>query len=351
MDSMIRDALAALLADRCAPNVVRSIEAGESPADLWRAVREAGFADALLGESQGGAGLPIAAVAECWMLLGQYALPMPLAETMIARSLLADSGIAAPDSPIALGRATRAAGGTIRCAAVAGARTAGSVLVTVGDETRLVSVAHACTEPCAFELDLTLEWSEADWRAAPQLSHHVDTRLAQALVLSLQLAGALDTVFKRSLSWANEREQFGKPIGKFQAIQHQLSLMAEESFAAGMAARMACLPHPGEHGGSATSALPGVLSTLDPLRIAIAKARTSEAALQVAQTAHAIHGAIGFTHEFDLQLLTRRLHAWRQAAGSESAWHDTIGHQLITQSSPVSLDLLRVATDVPAVPA
>lgn len=59
---------------------------------------------------------------------------------------------------------------------------------------------------------------------------------------------------------------------------------------------------------------------LDRLRVAVAKARTSEEALEGAAIAHGIHDAIGFTAEFDLQLHTRRLHAWRQAAGSESRW-------------------------------
>ena len=344
MDTMIRDALAALLADRCTPAVVRAIESGESSDDLWQSIHEAGFADALTDEAHGGAGLSAAAVAECWMLTGQFALPVTLAQTMIARSILAQAGIAAPEAPIALANATRLPSGAVRCASVAGARTAGSVLVDLQGDTRLVSVALAQSHPCAFELDLTLEWSEANWHAARRLAEPLDTRLAQALVLSLQLAGALDALFQRTLSWANERVQFGKPIGKFQAIQHQLSLMAEEAFAARMAAQIACLPGP--HGTPA-AALPGVLSTLDPVRIAIAKARTSEAALQVAQMAHAIHGAIGFTHEFDLHLLTRRLHAWRQAAGSESAWHDIVGRALIAHSGAGSIDLLCGVSDVP----
>jgi acyl-CoA dehydrogenase len=348
MDSMIRDALAALLADRCTPQVVRAIESGESSSDLWLALRDAGFADALISEDQGGAGLDAAAVAECWMLLGQYAMPLPLAETMVARSLLASAAITAPETPVALGSAVRTPAGSIRCASVSGARTAGAVLANLNGETRLLSVAQAQSQPAAFELDLTLEWSEAHWRTAQPLPEPLDTRLAQALVLSLQLAGTLDIVFKRTLSWANERVQFGKPIGKFQAIQHQLSLMAEESFAASMAARIACLTNLEHPRAPAAAALPGVLSVLDPLRIAIAKARTSEAALQVAQMAHAIHGAIGFTHEFDLQLLTRRLHAWRQAAGSESAWHDAVGRALVAQPASGAIDLLRNATDVVA---
>jgi len=57
-----------------------------------------------------------------------------------------------------------------------------------------------------------------------------------------------------------------------------------------------------------------------------------------------VHGAIGFTAEYDLQIYTRRLHAWRQTAGSESYWHDVAG-AYVTNSNDASLDILRSATD------
>jgi acyl-CoA dehydrogenase len=98
-----------------------------------------------------------------------------------------------------------------------------------------------------------------------------------------------------------------------------------------MAAQMGC------HGATATP---------DRLRVAVAKARTSEAALEVAALAHSIHGAIGFTAEFDLQLYTRRLHAWRQAAGSESYWQEVLGEELVDRRDGLALDLVRATTDV-----
>jgi acyl-CoA dehydrogenase len=78
----------------------------------------------------------------------------------------------------------------------------------------------------------------------------------------------------------------------------------------------------------------------------VAKARCSQAALAVAETSHSIHGAIGFTAEYDLQLHTRRLHAWRQAAGSESYWHGVAGACLVDERRRNTLDVLRAVTDV-----
>ena len=61
------------------------------------------------------------------------------------------------------------------------------------------------------------------------------------------------------------------------------------------------------------------------LPIAMAKARTSEAAGTVARIAHQVHGAIGFTREHDLRLATTRLWAWRDEDGSEVQWRGRRG--------------------------
>ena len=117
------------------------------------------------------------------------------------------------------------------------------------------------------------------------------------------MAGAMQRVLEATLAYANDRAQFGKSIGKFQAVQQQLSVMAEQVFAARMAAEIGCAgdgiaPH--------------------PLRAAVAKARASEAAEKVVAIAHAVHGAIGVTAEYDLQLHTRRLQEWRADFGSQA---------------------------------
>lgn len=351
-DTLFTDALAALLVDHCPPAAVRAIEsavestvsAAEGSAapppwlPLWRALADAGFADALVPEGEGGAGLTLAQVAPLWALCGAHTLPLPLAETLLARAALARAGLPAPDGPIALARVHALPDGRWRASAVPGARCAVAVLASEGRSCRLLAVADAQAEAAAFELDATLTWPNATWQAAPVLDLPAlpDLRQWQALVLAQQLAGALGAVFERTLAHANERQQFGRAIGKFQAIQHQLSVMAEEVFAARMAAQIGCWAD------AAGDAL-----TPDPLRVATAKARCSEAALQVAGLAHAIHGAIGFTREFDLQLYTRRLHAWRQAAGSESHWQRMLGEALVAGSQAPLLHTLQRIGDHP----
>jgi acyl-CoA dehydrogenase len=88
---------------------------------------------------------------------------------------------------------------------------------------------------------------------------------------------------------------------------------------------------------SVAGAVPARLAT------AIAKARTSMAVPLVASTAHALHGAIGVTAEYDLQLYTRRLHEWRMADGSEVFWNRMVGEAVLTQARPTIADFARTA--------
>ena len=331
MDELLNDAVRQLLADQCTPTVVRAIEAGGSHAALWQQIEDAGFADALVSEAAGGAGLRLADVFGMLELCGTYALPVPLGETMLARGLLAASGIARPPGSIALTLAARVSDGHIASALVGNGRVADHVLVQCDGQARLLRSADATASAAVFALDAALRWPLAAWDAAPQLPDAIDVKSMQACVYAAQLSGALMAVFQRTLAHANEREQFGRPIGKFQAIQHQLSVISEHTFAARMAAQIGCRAN-------------GIVP--DRLRVAVAKARTSESALEVAALAHAIHGAIGFTAEFDLQLFTRRLHLWRQAGGSESYWHDVVGAALLDGEHAMVLDLIRGVTDI-----
>jgi acyl-CoA dehydrogenase len=61
----------------------------------------------------------------------------------------------------------------------------------------------------------------------------------------------------------------------------------------------------------------------------------------VASIAHAVHGAIGITEEYDLQLLTRRLHEWRMAHGSEAYWNPIIGSSVLASDERTLLDFIR----------
>lgn len=333
MDNPFALALHDLLSEQCSPTVVRHIEAQPQDRDLWKQLSDTGFADALLPEEAGGAALPLEQSFDLFESCGRHALPLPLAETMWARALLQRAGVQAPAGPIGLGLTAVAPPGlsnTDIWAEVSAGRCCDHVLVQTADGVRLLAVADAQVQAHGLAMDARMAWSANRVQASLKLNDGTDLKTIQALLAAAQMSGAMMAVFEQSLEHANQRQQFGKPIGKFQAIQHNLSVLAEQVFAARMAARLACQ---------------GDLDQVQVLRVAVAKARTSQAAQQVTSLAHGLHGAMGFTSEFDLQLRTRRLYAWRMCAGGESHWQAKLG-QAVLSSSRCSLDVLRELSDL-----
>ena len=134
------------------------------------------------------------------------------------------------------------------------------------------------------------------------------------MVRTVQIAGALSRALSLSVQYAQTRVQFGRPIGKFQAVQHNLAVLAGQAAAALAAADMA------------TDALAG---GLDPLRVGAAQARAGEAASIAAGLAHQAHGAIGFTQEYELHFATRRLWSWRDEFGNEAEWNGVVGRAVL----------------------
>ncbi|WP_035883212.1 acyl-CoA dehydrogenase family protein [Cupriavidus metallidurans] len=311
------EALEALLRDHCTPAVVRQIESGGSGADLWRLLDDSGFADSLLPE----AGLSLADVAPMLFVMGRHVLPVPLAQTMFARAVLRMAGVGVPEvpeGPIALADLDGAQRTHVPCGA-----TATWFLVQDGAQAALVHRDAVALSPTGVRDDLTLSLGGC---AAPRFPLPAGLlRSVGACLHAVQMAGAMSSVFDLTLQYANDRAQFGRNIGKFQAIQHQISVMAEQVAAVRMAAQIAC---------AADGWQP------DRLRAAIGKFNASDAVTAVTSIAHAVHGAIGVTAEYDLQLYTRRLHAWRLADGSERYWARELG-EATCEADGLTVDLIR----------
>lgn len=158
-------------------------------------------------------------------------------------------------------------------------------------------------------------------RAAPV--HAFDGECATALLRAAQIAGAADRVLAISVAYANDRVQFGKPIGRQQAVQQQLAVMAQHVVAVRLAVQL-----------GAARGWPS------PESAAVAKSVASAAAARIANAAHAVHGAIGISAEYDLQLYTRRLHDWRLDGGAETYWSRRLGASVLA-SGDSALDWVR----------
>ena len=135
-----------------------------------------------------------------------------------------------------------------------------------------------------------------------------------ALARATMMSGALERALDLGVTYAQERVQFGRPISKFQAVQQNLAVLAGQTAAAVAAANLGI------------EALGKDDADHETFLIAVAKTRVGEAATLACEIAHQVHGAIGFTKEYALQLSTRRLWSWREEFGSDPEWAVRVGN-------------------------
>lgn len=282
-------------------------------AKLWDAFAEQGMT--ALGEK--GSDFAYADAMALVQRAAYHAAPVPLGETIVARRLLSSAGLALPEGPIGLAPMT--AHGNI-AAAVAYGRSVPHVVVADSDTLALLEVVGAVARQGHNQAgeprdDIDLGRARRVGSAAlPEAARRL--RIEGALLRSVELSGALERTLEHSLTWVNDRVQFGKPIARFQAVQHAMAVMASE-VAAGRAA--------------VTMAVEAAGGEADWLATAVAKSRAGEAAGKVANAAHAAFGAMGFTREHLLHYSTRRLWAWRDDFGSEVVWQTGLGHHIASR--------------------
>lgn len=334
MRELFESTIERLLADLVTPELVRECELGHWPEALWSAIEESGFAVAAAPETLGGAGATWHDLYGVVRAAGRHNLPLPLPETLLANWLLGRCGAEARNE--ALGIAMRSTL-TLDDGRISGhlfdvpwGRDVKHVLAVVpGERPTLVLLARtearvAVKNNTAGEPRDDLEFNASKPVVMAMLPNdlHADVLWwGGAMLRNAQMAGALEVALNLSTRYATERVQFGKPISAFQAIQHQLAQMAQ---------------HTGSAAVSAEAAFAESEHTLAAWQIAAGKVCSAEAAGTVAAMAHAVHGAIGFTHEHALQLGTRRLWAWRSEFGNLGHWAQRIGHA-VCQGGAASL--------------
>ncbi|MNO63184.1 Acyl-CoA dehydrogenase, short-chain specific [compost metagenome] len=332
---MFTEAIEKILSDFCTPALVRAVEGGDSAATLWSALEDSGFLELLTPEVAGGAGLALNALLPVFVAFGRCALPVPAAQSIAARALLRDCPITPPTGMVTLaGTACRQPDGLLCVPRVAFGLLADFALVNLDGELLLLDCRLARRESTGVHGSqcATLYWPQYSLGSA--IGHNgEEVRVFNAAIHAATIAGAMEQVLAMTLEYCNDRVQFGKAIGKFQAVQHQLSVMAEQVAAARIAAELA---------------FAGDLQVPDLMATAIAKARTSMAVPQVTAIAHALFGAIGVTEELDLQLFTRRLHEWRISDGSETWWNGIVGQAFLEQPDTCASHFVRHVTLSPS---
>jgi len=327
MDNLLKDSLERLLKDLCTPSVIGKVESEANAVSIWSAVEESGFADLLVSEESGGAGFSWGDAYALFFLCGQYSLPVPLGATAYVRALLAKKGFDSVLGPVSLSSNMQLnQSGQIVSRSTPFGKVSDWIMGNLDGKTYLLPVSDVIVKDTGIHgsLQAHLVWEKIP-SSAIDLGAGESIRDAGALIWTAMMAGAMSEILKMVLVHANDRQQFGKSIGKFQAIQQQISVLAECVQAAAIAAEMTCQSGP---------------DTQNALTIAAGKARVSELALQVNSIAHVVHGAMGITEEFHLHYLTRRLNEWRLDFGSEGYWQERLGRAYLGSNAQGALDFL-----------
>jgi len=298
---LLIDTAGRIFEDHCSKESLDDAERGSFPDALWQRLRDNGLHQVAMRDSGADLGDAFALVEHC----GRFAVPVPVLELTMANRWLGDC-----DRFVSIGVVHEK-----RIVDVPWGRRADSVLGVRADGPMLLVDAKGAewihsTNPAGEARDAV------STEGATEIADDEGAWEVMALGRALLMAGCLERVLELSVRYVNEREQFGRPLAKFQAIQHSLAIMAAEVAASSCAA------------DTAVAALDSGDRDRFALAVAVAKARVGEACGAVPEIAHQVHGAIGFTHEHQLHHFTRRLWSWRDEYGSEAYWQGRLGRHL-----------------------
>ncbi|WP_151479257.1 acyl-CoA dehydrogenase family protein [Streptomyces albicerus] len=307
--------LDALLTAADTPSVVRSWSAGDHTAGraLWSRIADAGVFALAVPEAYEGVGpLPVE-LAVAFVELGRHAVPGPLVETVAAAALLTEPGLAKRFLP------GLASGEAIATVALDGSYAldgdAATVLLAVdgdgdgngnggGDGELRLAHGHG---PVRTSMDPArrLTRLEAGGEVLATSVTAGQALVRARLATAAQALGVGLALLDRTVAYVRQRSQFGVPVGSFQAVKHRL---ADAKIALEFARPL----------------LFGAALSMDPADVAAAKVTACEAAYRTARTALQLHGAIGYTAEYDLSLWLTKARALRTAWGTPSECRELV---------------------------
>ncbi|MBE3001207.1 acyl-CoA dehydrogenase family protein [Nocardiopsis sp. HNM0947] len=299
---MFGQALRARLSAAGTAGAVRAWAAGDHGPGraLWSELGEAGVFAVAVEEDRGGAGMLPVELVVAMAEVGRHAVPGPVVETVVAGTLLDDADRTAalvegalmvslahpPVVPHALDADTA------------------DLVLALRDGHLHGAVAEKALPPSFDPARRLFGWSEGERVPAREPGAHAAD--LGALACAAQALGLGEHLLAATVEYVCAREQFGRPVGEYQALKHRL---ADTHTALEFARPLvfgAALAHGTPEFGRDVSA---------------AKVAASEAAQGAAGTALQLHGAIGYTDEFDLSLWIRKARALR------SAWGDPAHHR------------------------
>ncbi|MGV0741686.1 acyl-CoA dehydrogenase family protein [Mycolicibacterium sp. XJ870] len=294
-------------------------EPGEGLDELWSQLGELGLVRLTGSEESGGSGAGWAEAAELIRAAAWHGVSVPLAEhDLLACWLLEVAGL-----PVDEARRTACLIGSDGVArGVPWATTSQRVVVIWRDDTtyRVADVETATLSVTAGSNGageprsrVSVDVSMLDGSPVPDAVIG-QWQLRAALVRAIQVCAVLDRILAMSVAHTTERTQFGRPLGKFQAVQNLVADIAAESALARAATD-----------GALAEALRSDWAS-EPVDFLVAAARScvGHAASVVVRNAHQVHGAIGTTREHRLHEYTKPALSWRSEYGSVQHWDDKL---------------------------
>ncbi|MFF5994447.1 acyl-CoA dehydrogenase family protein [Lysinibacillus sp. KU-BSD001] len=334
MKDMILDVVERMVKENVDKDLVDIVEQGKWSPEVWELFEENGMTVVAISEENGGAGGDLDDLLNIIRLTGKYAVPIPFAENTFANYLLEYANLNIVEELATYMVSTNQAF-TLENNQLSG--TALNVnwarhmnrLVTIansGEGMRLVEVSlseaeithhtNLASEPRDTVTFHNVTVSQVSNVLTADQIHYITT-LETAIKLAL-MAGAIDKTNELTIQYTKEREQFGRPIHRFQLVQQHIVQLAGET-----AISLAAF-------NNFTAAL---LSNTHKNEVAYACLRMEEAITAVAAIAHQVHAAIGTTHEHSLHQYTRRLWAWRDEGATSAYWSDVLATELLENGS------------------
>lgn len=287
--------------------------------ELWASLTELGLSRLTGSVETGGSGAGLAESAALLSAAAAAAVPAPIAENdLLAGWLLEKVGLPVDDKLRTVARVD--ADGT--ATGVPWARHCDSIVVLrrrgrgweVADLPvtyfQVINGVNIAGEP---RDTVTVQSGSHGWIATTD-TVATEFLLRGALARSVQVCGAMNKTLELCLEYVTARTQFGRPLAKFQAVQHLVADLAAES----------ALAHASTDAAVAQASAHGWSDQHTEFLVAVAKSCVGHAASTVVRNAHQVHGAIGTTYEHDLHRLTKPMLAWRSEFGPAHAWDDVL---------------------------
>jgi alkylation response protein AidB-like acyl-CoA dehydrogenase len=271
-------------------------EAGDYDGAAWREMVELGWAGIFVAEDYGGQALGTTELAILCEELGYALAPSPFLSNAAAGLLVQHAGSEEQRERLLSGVASGEALGTVGVVA----NDAAPLVPDAGEATFVVlvdgeraSVAGGGGEP-VHTIDSTRRFASVAPGEGEELPGDVRAGLDRvAVAISAELTGVAQRAMEMAVEYAREREQFGRPIGAYQAVSHRCAEMLLETESARATTLFAA--YAADHEPESL-----------PLAAATAKACASDAGWKVTASSLQVHGGIGFTWEHDLHFFLKR---------------------------------------------